>query len=490
MGRLIHRRKINSNLKKVIAIAVPITIQNVIQSSLSLVDQTMVSQLGVTSIAAVAIGGKFSYLLIMILSAIFNCISIMLAQFYGNKDYKSANRSIKINFCFAFVIFALFTIFGVFCPSWVAQIYTSDAQTIALAADYIRITAFGYISLAITNVLYPIFRNVGLARYAMYASLSALVANTILNFLLIFGFKGIPAMGVDGAALATTLSRYIELIIAASLFFIQVHKQFKITVFSNLHIKKSFVKKTFIIFLPIFITQLLWSLGDMAFGMIYGHIGVEEFAVMSLTYPLQGLATALFTGLSSAAGIISGNLLGKNKKKACAVVTKRFILYTIFSSIIVGILIILLSPFYCRLFSLSEQGAGTLRILIILFSVFLVVKVFNMVNDTIINSGGRTKIIACINFMGMILGVIIGVVSAFVLNLSITWVYSLITLEEVFRMAIGIYIYRSHSWMNNFTSDSEHHENPIITHQEERDLKDKQQLSEEETSVSLEEFKL
>lgn len=473
MSRLIHKRKINKNLKRVIGIAVPITIQNVIQSSLSLVDQVMVGQLGVTSIAAVAVGGKFSYLLIMTLSAIFNCTSIMLAQFYGNKDYKSANRSIKINFCFAIVLFAIFTMFGVLCPSRIAQIYTSNAQTIALAASYIRITAFGYISLAITNVLYPVFRNVGLARYAMYASLSALVANTILNFLLIFGFSGIPAMGVYGAALATTLSRYIELIIAVSLFFIKVHKQFRIKVFSNLHIKKSFIKKTFIIFLPIFITQFLWSLGDMAFSMIYGHIGVEEFAVMSLTYPLQGLATALFTGLSSSAGIISGNLLGKNKRRACVLITKRFIIYTIFSSIIVGIILILLSPFYCRLFSLSDQGAETLHILIILFSVFLVVKVFNMVNDTIINSGGRTKIIAYINFMGMLLGVIIGVVSAFVLNLSITWVYFLITLEEVFRMALGIYIYRSQSWINNFASNSESHKNQIITHEEEIDLQDK-----------------
>lgn len=446
--------KMNKRLKRVMSIAVPITIQDVIQSSLSLVDQVMVGQLGVTSIAAVAIGGKFSYLLIIILSAIFNCISIMLAQFYGNKDYKNANRSIKINLCFAFALLAIFTILGLVFPSYIAQIYTSDLQTVAIAADYIRITALGYVSLVMTNVLYPVFRNVGLARYSMYASLSSFLTNTVLNYLFIFGALGIPAMGIYGAALATTLARYIELGIAIVLFFVKVRKPFNITIFSNLHIKRSFIKKAFFIFLPIFITQLFWSLGDMAYSIIYGHMGVDDFAVMSLTYPLQGLSIALFTGLSSAAGIISGNLLGKNKNRACVLITKRFMFYTIFCAIAVGIFLIIFSPWYCQLFSLSDESVRNLRCLIILFAIFLLVKVFNMVNGTILNSGGKTKIVAYINFMGMTLGVIIGVICAFVFHLSITWVYFFMTLEEVLRMILGLYMYHSRSWMHSFVFDS------------------------------------
>lgn len=188
-------------------IAIPVTLQCLLQSSFSVVDQVMTGQLGSVSIAGIGLGGKFAWIYSVLVSAVAAAAGIMIAQYTGKKDERKAGKSFYLNLVLAIVLAVIFMILGIGFPKMIMGWYTKDASVIEMASGYLRIVSFTFLPMAVSTLLSTYLRCNGKAAIPLYVSILSAILNTGFNWLLIFGNLGFPALGADGAALATAISQ-------------------------------------------------------------------------------------------------------------------------------------------------------------------------------------------------------------------------------------------------------------------------------------------
>lgn len=438
--------------KEIRSIAVPITMQSFFQSSVSVIDQIMVGQLGSISIAGAGIGGKFSSLFMVTVTGIATGAGILISQYYGSKNEKGVNDSFIINLIFSLLVGAVFTIVSVLFSKEIMSIYSTDLPTIESAASYLKIISFGFIPMTLTIITSSLLRCIGYASYPMIASIMSVMLNTILNYFLIFGKLGFPILGLDGAAYATDIARLGEFI-AVIVFFIKVKRKDKLYISIKINFNKNFIKKVFTVLWPILICEFLWSLGENGYAMIYGRIGTDACAAMTLTNPVQSLLIGLFSGIAAAAGIIAGKALGQSRYDDAYIMSENIFKMGIAGSVILGILLSVFSSSYVKIFSVSLDIKQNTIYILYAFSIILFVKVSNMIlGGGTLRSGGNTKIVMAIDIIGTwIVGIPMGFIAAFILNLPIYFVYFILSLEEVVRLVISLIVFKKRIWMKNIT---------------------------------------
>ena len=266
-------------------IALPVTLQSLLQSSFSVIDQIMIGQLGSGSIAGIGLGGKFTSIYSVVLAAIAAAAGIMISQYMGREDERSVSRSFWINMASSIGLAVLFLVLCTVFPDAIMAAYTKDEAVRALAVRYIRIFAVSFVPAAVSSVVAAMLRCMEAASLPLYAGVFALVLNTGLNYLLIFGKWIFPEMGVEGAALASTVSQITACVITVSLFIRYLHKkQMKLPAgwrgedkMSGRRIvfKKEYGEQYLAILAPLLICEFLWSLGENVYAAIYGNMGTE-----------------------------------------------------------------------------------------------------------------------------------------------------------------------------------------------------------------------
>lgn len=438
--------------KEIRHIAVPITLQSLFQSSVSVIDQIMVGQLGSVSIAGAGIGGKFSSLLIVTVTGIATGSGILISQYYGSKNEKGVNDSFIINLIFALLVGGLFSIFSILFSKQIMSIYSTDSSTINYAASYLKIVSFGFIPMTLTIIISSLLRCIGYASYPMIASIISVVLNTVLNYILIFGKLGFPALGLDGAAYATDIARIVEFIMIIT-FLIKTKKKNNMYLSIRINVDKGFVQKVFTILWPILMCEFLWCLGENGYAMIYGRIGTDACAAMTLTNPVQSLLIGLFSGIAAAAGIIAGKALGSSRFDDAYIMSERMVTMGVVGSVILGGVLSIFSSLYVKIFSIPEYIKQDTVYILYAFSIILFVKVSNMIlGGGTLRSGGNTRIIMLIDIIGTwIFGIPMGIVAAFVFDMPIYYVYFILSLEEVVRLIIELIVFKKRLWMKNIT---------------------------------------
>lgn len=438
--------------KEIRHIAVPITLQSLFQSSVSVIDQIMVGQLGSVSIAGAGIGGKFSSLLIVTVTGIATGSGILISQYYGSKNEKGVNDSFIINLIFALLVGGLFSIFSILFSKQIMSIYSTDSSTINYAASYLKIVSFGFIPMTLTIIISSLLRCIGYASYPMIASIISVVLNTVLNYIMIFGKLGFPALGLDGAAYATDIARIVEFIMIIT-FLIKTKKKNNLYLSIRINVDKGFVQKVFRILWPILMCEFLWCLGENGYAMIYGRIGTDACAAMTLTNPVQSLLIGLFSGIAAAAGIIAGKALGSSRFDDAYIMSERMVTMGVVGSVILGGVLSIFSSLYVKIFSIPEYIKQDTVYILYAFSIILFVKVSNMIlGGGTLRSGGNTRIVMVIDIIGTwIFGIPMGIVAAFVFDMPIYYVYFILSLEEVVRLIIELIVFKKRLWMKNIT---------------------------------------
>lgn len=204
-------------IRMMLHIAIPISVQSLIQASLNMIDQFMIGQLGETSIAAVGLGGRLSFILLLSLGGITSAASIYTDQFWGKKNTKYIDRVLGSTLICGMIVTLFFTLISLVSPEWVMSIYTEDVSVIQTSSSYMKIISLGYIPMLFVMTYSSVLRSTENAKLPMYTGLLCVVLNTILNYLLIFGKFGLPELGVQGAAIATLISRFTEYIVLQEL---------------------------------------------------------------------------------------------------------------------------------------------------------------------------------------------------------------------------------------------------------------------------------
>lgn len=435
--------------RSVCALAIPVALQSMLQSSFSIVDQIMIGRLGDVSVAAVGFAGKFTGIYSVIVAAFGAVAGIMISQFLGQKNTAEVRRSFSVNLIFSVVFAAFFTVMCAFLPTQIMGLYTDQAETRDVAASYLFLLSGTFLPMAGATMLATVLRCVEKASYPLYAGIFAAVANTVLNYILIFGKLGFAKMGADGAAIATLASQWLNFLLMAVLY-----RHVRRT--SDLPMERrtswgGFRWKQFtVVLLPALICEVLWSLGENVYAIIYGHLGTQAGAAMTLTYPLQNLTIGALCGLSQAAAVIVGKRLGSDDRDGAYLAAKRLMLYGLVGALIFSGLIVLLRGLYVEIYAVKAETRRIATQILLAYAAVVPFKVLNMIaGGGVLRSGGRTAYAMAVDIVGTWgFGVPLGIIASSVLGLSIPWVYFILSLEECVRLGITLVLFRRKKWMN------------------------------------------
>ncbi|NLL80159.1 MAG: MATE family efflux transporter [Clostridiales bacterium] len=472
-GRKYNMSRKDTFYKNVWKIAVPVTLQSMLQSSFSVIDQIMIGQLGSVPVAGIGLAGKFSSLYSVLVAAVAAVAGIMIAQYIGKRDKWQVCRSFRMNLVVAMVTATLFAMVCIAFPLQIMRIYTTDHAVNVVAADYLQVIAFSYIPMAVGMLFSTLLRCREAASLPLYATMISAFVNTGLNYVLIFGRFGAPKMGAAGAAWATTISQWLFGLVTIVLFYWHNQKQKeKIRLFlkersdageeavqgltadlgeKTVPERTGAFRQYIGMLCPILICEFLWSLGENVYAVIYGHIGTDACAAMTLTVPIQTLFIGALKGLAEAAGILIGKALGGREYDRAWKESNKLMCYGWVGALVLSAVLFLGSGLYVQIYQVEENVRDMARILLYVFAIVAPVKVQNMIlGGGILRSGGKTQYVMWIDMIGTwCFGVPLGLCAAFWWNLPIPAVYFILSMEECVRLAISFVVFRRGRWMES-----------------------------------------
>lgn len=438
---------------KLMALALPMAMQNLVASSLNLLDTFMIGQLGESAIAAVALSNQIFFLQMLLLFGITSGSAVFTAQFWGKKDEEGLHRSTGLALLLALSGAGVFTLLSQLLPEEILSLFSKDPQVIEKAVPYLRITSASYLFSALTMVYAGVLRTTGEARLPLFISLGAIGLNALFNYLLIFGKVGFPKMGTTGAALATALARFLEAAVLLTLMYGRKSPAaFRPGRMGS--ITGEFLKKFFHRIYPVLINEVGWSLGITMFTLVFARMGTEVIASYNVTDTVLRFTFFFFMGAGNACAVVLGNMIGEGKDFAHLNRLARKILYLApLFALLASLLIFSLSPVIPLLFKVSppvrDMISGFLKVaaLVVLF------KVSNMqIIVGILRSGGDTHFCAAMELVPLwLMAIPFVALAGLVLGWNPVLVYALGMSEEAMKYVIGLKRVLSGKWIHNLT---------------------------------------
>ena len=436
--------------RTLLILAIPIAAQNFVASTVNMVDTIMIGQLGETEIAAVGQANQLFFLFALMLFGVNSGSSIFTAQYWGVRDVKNIRRVLGLSLISSGIVSVLFMIPALFFPAQVMRIYSKDPAVIDAGVRYLRIIGWSYIVTAISFSYASVLRSTEQPRLPMVMSIVALITNAVLNYIMIFGKLGFPAMGVEGAALATLIARVLEM--ALMVIFVYAGKYVPAARIRELFdLSRNFVARFFRTATPVILNESIWSLGVSIYSVIYGRIGTNAVAAVNISGSVINLAMVLFQAMSNASGIIIGNRIGGGDEDKAYLYAKRLLTLGPVFAVFMGSLLMLRSDFFVSFYKVTaDVHQNSVRILMI-FSILMPIRIFNLINIVgVLRSGGDTKYSLFLDTIGVwFISIPLAMFGALYLRLPVYWVYLLVGMEEVFKAALGLRRFRSRKWINN-----------------------------------------
>lgn len=442
--------------KKIWKIGMPIAMQNFLQSALNMIDVLMVGKLGETAISSVGIANQLFFLLILISFGINSGAAVFIAQYWGKKDITNIRKVAGIALITSFIFGFILTIAAVMFSDIFMQLFIgdNDKEVIKIGSDYLRITGISYIATTLSFSVSMLLRSIGKTKLPMYTSILSFVINVILNYLLIYGNVGFPAMGVNGAAVATTVARVVEFtVIFYFIYKLKYEIAGKISEFLNFDLIffKKFINTSF----PVIMNELMWASGIVVYNLIYSRMGRNAVAAINIENSIEKMAFVIFLGTASAAGAIIGKSIGAGREEEAYRYGVKIIKSGIILSSVVAVLIALGGRYILSMYNVSDSVRKDAMIILIIFSFYLVIKIINLHNLIgVLRSGGDTKYAFLLDVAAMwTVSIPLGAVSAFYFKLPVYYVFLIVNIEEIIKLLFGMARFISKKWIINLTID-------------------------------------
>lgn len=431
-------------------IALPIALQQLVTSSLNMVDTLMVGKVGVDAVAAVGVSNQYYFLLNMVMFGIYSGGMVYFAQFWGKKDIRNIHRLLGFTLVLGIGLAAIFTGLALLIPEQIIRIFTQDVAVQELGAKYLRIACLSYPFMILSFGFSMGLRAVEKPKFSMIASIIALTLNTILNLILIFGLFGFPQLGVIGAAIATLVSRIVEFILVIGFAYLKTETMNpKLSVL--LAFDRELINKLIVISLPVVINECFWGLGTTAYMVIYGMINVESISIMNIVNSIFNIFFIAAIGVGNASTVMLGKKLGAGEKEKSYQDAILFLKVGIVLGIISGLMLVMCIPVMLQLYKDFEPSTLTLMShVLIVFAVGLTFRFINIINIVgVFRAGGDTKY-AMILELGVLWTV--GVLGTFIavkfFHAPLLIVAIIVQLEEVVKVFFGMFRVRSKKWIN------------------------------------------
>lgn len=444
--------------RRLIAVSLPLILQQLVTASIQIVDNVMVGRLGETAIGAVSVVNQLFFVVIITTFGVISGSTIYMAQYYGAKNQSKLNQTYRITL-YASLLVALiaFIIFSV-TDTFLIQIFTTNPVTIGLAEDYISIIRWGLFGFAISIAISSSLRVVGITKPLLWISVFTIVLNTVLNALLIFGLFGLPELGVIGAAIATAIARFVEA--ALSLWYMWRRQNiFKWDWTRIFAVEFSLIKAILIIGFPLLLNEIFWSLGQTTFLYAYSTRGDGALAAMNITNSISQITFVLFQALGTASAVFVGNKLGENELVEAQDNAKRLVFAAGVVAVAIGVVLFGLSGLFTDFYSIAELTKSWAIFNIRVNALFVPLYTMNVTLFFIIRSGGDTKSTLLMDSGFMWLVAVPAALSlAFFTALPITWMFLIVQGTEFFKVLFSISRYNKKRWVRNLATET-----PLVT---------------------------
>lgn len=437
--------------RKLTALVLPIAFQQFMLAVVSASDALMVGTVGQDLLSAVSLASQITFVYNLFLAALTIGTSIFAAQYWGKGDRESVEKILGIVLRISLAVSVLFFLAAAAFPDLLMKIFTSDAVLIGHGISYLRIVGVSYLLCGISQIYLCIMKNSGLAAKSMLIGSAAAVLNILLNAVFIYGLFGAPRMEIAGAALATTISRAVEL--AWTMAEHGKKNRIKIRIRYMLRpdqkLRGDFWKYT----LPVLGNELVWGGGFTMYSVIMGHLGTDAVAANSIANIVKNLIASLALGLGNGGSIIVGNELGAGRLERAEYYGKNLCHITIISGICSGIFLLVISPAVMAITDLSPRAAGYLKWMLVMCSYYMVGKFVNSTTVAgIFCAGGDSRFgFVCDTVTLWCVTVPLGLLAAFVFKWPVLLVYFIVNLDEIIKLPAVYLRYKKYAWVKDLT---------------------------------------
>lgn len=446
----------NTFYRRIFKLVLPIIIQNLLSSAVSSADVIMLNYVGQSAISAVSLASQYANILFMVFYGLGTGATMLCAQYYGKGDMEAIQVVEGIAFRFSIAIAVIFAGAALTVPQMMMRIFTNDAELITIGASYLRFMSVSYLCWGLTEVYLSVLRSIGRVAISMAMNILAFSLNILLNAVFIFGLFGAPKLGAAGVAIATSISRLIELAacFVVSHFSSDVKLDLRYLFVRNKLLFADFVKLS----LPAVGNDIVWSVAFSMYSVIIGHMGTDAVAANSFVVVVRNFGTVLCFGMASAGGILLGNVIGENKLEEARQDAKKLMLLTVIAGAIGGLIVIGAMPIVQKYAesSLSGQARYYLKWMLWINTYYIMGAA---VNTTLIagafRAGGDSRFgFICDSIVMWCYAVPLGFLAAFVFKLPVMWVYFLLCTDEFVKWPWVLKHYRSGKWLNNITREN------------------------------------
>lgn len=446
--------KDRSFYRSLVTLAVPISLQNLVTFAVSFADNVMIGSLGDDAISGVYIGGQLQSVLQMFVGGIEGAILILAAQYWGKKDTQSIRKVVSIGIKFALAVGLLFSLVAVLFPQWVIRAFTTEPGVIQEGAAYVQIVGFTYLFFSVSQVMIAAMRSVETARIGLYISCMALVINVCLNYVFIFGHFGFPAMGVRGAALATLVSRILEMCVGVGYVFF-VDKKLRFGLKDLLHTDRQLLRDFIRYGLPVIGGQVVWAINSLANTKILGYYSAGVIAAASITGMLHNLVYVWMNGMSSAVGIITGKTVGAGQYEKMKEYSKTVQMIFLFVGLISGAAVFLARDGFISLYNASPEAQAYSRQFINVISVTIIGTCYQAAClFGLVKSGGDISFVFKNDTIFVFLVVIPSSLLAMWLGAPPWVVFACLKCDQILKCFVAIVKINRYNWMKNLTRDN------------------------------------
>lgn len=450
-----HLKNNKAIYRNIWIVAFPIILQNVLDAAVNSVDVLMLNSVGQSAISSASLANSMVSIFFMFLYGIGTGIAMLAAQYYGKGDYKTIEIVEGIGLKFAIIVAIIGMVLCLTIPDVLMNIYTSDKELIELGSRYLMFISPGLLFWAVSAVYTSILRCIGKVSTSTVLEAVALISNVILNAIFIYGLFGIPKLGVIGVAVATSLSRLIQLFgcIIVSMRGPGVSLTFRTMFERHRLLEKDF----FSMALPAIGNDMIWGLAFSAYSGILGHMESDAVAAYSIVNVIRNLGCVMCYGIGAAAGIIVGQILGRGDRDEAIKTSHILLRLAVITGIFGGIVVLVIIPFAIRTASLTPNALDYLKFMLFINTYYITgTSVNTCLIGGIFRAGGDSKFgFICDTIDMWVYSIPLCLIAAFVLKLPVKVVYFLMCTDEFVKWPWVFKHFYSHKWARNITRNKE-----------------------------------